>query len=113
VIFSVACLLVRRLRGCLRVLARREVPKDAGLLVLRHENMVLGRQVSRVRCQPAGRRWLVALSRLIPRRRCGEGFAVTPAALPPGTGGWPRASGMMRAGGVRGGRPRRPRSARW
>jgi putative transposase len=81
VIFSVTCLLVRRVLGCLRVLARREVPKDAELLVLRHENMVLRRQVSRVRYQPADRLWLAALSRVIPRRRWGEVFAVTPAAL--------------------------------
>ncbi len=81
-IFPALCLLVRRLPGCLMVLARGEVPKDAGLLVLRHENAVLRRQISRVRCQPGGRLWLSALSRLIPRRRQGEVFAVTPATLP-------------------------------
>src|SRR5450755_1016128 len=43
--------------------------------------MVLRRQVSRVRYQPADRLWLSALSRLIPRRRWGEVFAVTPATL--------------------------------
>src|SRR5438477_13058380 len=63
------------------VLARREVSKDAELLVLRHENVVLRRQVSRVRYQPGDRLWLAALSRLIPRRRWGEVFAVTPATL--------------------------------
>jgi len=63
------------------VLARREVSKDAELLVFRHENAVLRRQAGRVRYQPAGRLWLAALSRLIPRRRCGEVFAVTPATL--------------------------------
>jgi hypothetical protein len=47
VVFSVACLLSRRLLGCLMVLARREASKDAELLVLRHENAVL-------RCQIAG-----------------------------------------------------------
>jgi putative transposase len=81
VIFSVAYLLVRRLLGCLMVLTRREVSKDAELWVLRHENMVLRRQVSRVRYQPADRLWLAALSRLIPRQRWGEVFAVTPATL--------------------------------
>ncbi len=45
------------------VLARREVSKDAELLVLRHENAVLRRQISRVRYQPADRLWLAALSR--------------------------------------------------
>jgi transposase len=81
VIFSSVYLLVRSLLACLMVLARREVSKDAELLVLRHENTVLRRQISRVRYQPADRLWLAALSRLIPRRRWGEVFAVTPATL--------------------------------
>ena len=63
------------------VLARREVSKDAELLVLRHENAVLRRQIGRVRYQPGDRLWLAALSRLIPRRQWGEVFAVTPATL--------------------------------
>src|SRR6266513_4204199 len=63
------------------VRARGEVSKDAELLVLRHENAVLRRQIGRVRYQPGGRLWLAALSRLIPRRRWGEVFAVTPATL--------------------------------
>src|SRR5215471_1360104 len=63
------------------VLARREVSKDAELLVLRHDNAVLRRQIGRVCYQPADRLWLSALSRLIPRRRWGEVFAVTPATL--------------------------------
>jgi putative transposase len=77
VIFSVVYLLARRLLGCLMILARREVSKDAELLVLRHENAVL----RRVRYQPADRLWLAALSRLIPRHRRAEVFAVTPATL--------------------------------
>jgi putative transposase len=44
VIISVVYLLVRCLLDSFVVLARREVSKDAGLLVLRHENMVLRRQ---------------------------------------------------------------------
>jgi putative transposase len=81
VIFLVVYLLARALLGCLMVLARGEAAKDAELLVLRHENAVLRRQISRVRYQPADRLWLAALSRLIPRRRWGEVFAVTPATL--------------------------------
>ena len=48
-IFWVVCLVARCLFGCLMVLARREASKDAELLVLRHENAVLRRQISRVR----------------------------------------------------------------
>jgi putative transposase len=66
VIFSVVYMLVRRLLGCLMVQARGEVSKDAELLVLRHENAVLRRQISRVRYQPGDRLWLAALSRLTP-----------------------------------------------
>ena len=80
-IFSVVCLALRRLLGCLMVLARREMSKDAELLVVRHENAVLRRQIGRVRYQPGDRLWLAAPSRLIPRRRWGEVFAVTPATL--------------------------------
>jgi putative transposase len=100
VIFSVGYLLFRRLLGCLMVLARREVSKDAKLLVLRHENAVLRRQIGRVCYQPGDRLWLAALSRLIPRRRWGEVFAVTPAHCWPGTGAWSHASGTTRDAGV-------------
>jgi len=81
VIISVVYLLVRCLLGCLTVLSRAQASKDAELLVLRHENAVLRRQVGRVRYQPGDRLWLAALSRLVPRRRWGEVFPVTPATL--------------------------------
>jgi transposase len=81
VIISIVYLVVRRLLGCLMVLTQRRVSKDAELLVLRHENAVLRRQISRVRYQPGDRLWLSALSRLVPRPRWGEVFAVTPATL--------------------------------
>ena len=77
-IFSVVYLLVRCLLSCLMLLARREASKEAELLVLRHENAVLGRQARRVRYQPADRLWLAPLSRLIPRHRWREVFVVTP-----------------------------------
>ena len=63
------------------MLARRKASKDAELLVLRHQNAVLRRQISRVRYQPGDRLWLAALSQLIPRHRWGEVFTVTPATL--------------------------------
>jgi len=59
-------------------------------LVLRHENAVLRRQVSRVPNRPTDRLWLAALSKLIPRHRCcsGPGLAKlsTPALLAPSGG---------------------------
>ena len=80
-IISVVYLLVRCLLGCLTVLTRHQASKDAEVLVLRHENAVLRRQVGRVRYEPADRLWLAALSRLVPRRRWDRVFAVTPVTL--------------------------------
>jgi transposase InsO family protein len=81
VIISVVYLLVRCLLGCLMVLTRHDGSNDAELLVLRHENVVLRRQIGRVRYEPGDRLWLSALSRLVPRRRRREVFMVTPATL--------------------------------
>jgi transposase len=78
-------LILYRLMRCLlsltAVLMRRDLSKDAELLVLRHENTVLRRQISRARYTPADRAWLAALSRLVPRRRWAEVFPVTPATI--------------------------------
>jgi putative transposase len=68
VIISVVYLVVRCLLGCLMVLTRCQVSKDAELLVVRHENAVLRRQVGRVRYEPGDRLWLAALSRLVARK---------------------------------------------
>jgi putative transposase len=73
--------LARCLLGLTMVLMRRDLGKDAELLVLRHENAILRRQIARVRYPPADRVWLAAVSRLLPRRRWAEVFAVTPATL--------------------------------
>jgi len=78
VIISIVYLVVRCLLGCLMMLTQRQVSRNAELLVLRHENAVLRRQISRVCYQPGDRLWLSALSRLVPRRRWAEVFAVTP-----------------------------------
>ena len=48
-IISAVYLLVCCLLGCLTVLARHRVSKDAELLVLRHESAVLRRQIGWVR----------------------------------------------------------------
>jgi hypothetical protein len=60
---------------------RSRVAKDAEVLALRHENAVLRRQIARVRYEPADRIWLAALSRLVPRERWRQVFAVTPTTL--------------------------------
>jgi putative transposase len=65
-VISVVRPLVRCLLSCLTVLTRREVSKDAELLVLRHENAVLRRYIGRVRYRSGDRLWLAALSRLVP-----------------------------------------------
>ena len=60
---------------------RSDQAKNAELLVLRHENAVLRRHAGRVRYESADRVWFAALARLVPRRRWGEVFPVTPATL--------------------------------
>ncbi|WP_327088931.1 hypothetical protein OIE66_42625 [Nonomuraea sp. NBC_01738] len=71
----------RRLLSLPALLFRSEVSKEAEVLVLRHENAVLRRQVPRVRYEPADRLWLAALSSLVPRHRWAKIFSVTPATL--------------------------------
>ncbi|MGR3939281.1 integrase [Streptomyces sp. BRA346] len=72
----------RKLLAFPALLLRRDAAKDAELLVLRHENAVLRRQLTRpVRYEPADRLWFAALSSLIPRCRWANAFPVTPATL--------------------------------
>src|SRR4051794_14306286 len=78
---SVAYRVTRRVLSSVAVLLRREVSKDTELLVLRHENAVLRRQIVRVRYESADRFWFAALSSLIPRRRWAQVFPVSPATL--------------------------------
>ena len=80
-LLSILYQLMRCLLGLIPVLVRRDLSKDAELLVLRHENTVLRRHISRVRYAPADRVWLAALSRLLPRHRWAEVFPVTPATI--------------------------------
>ena len=81
-IVSLVYEVARKLLSVPAVLLRRDVTKDAELLVLRHENAVLRRQLSGpVRYEPADRVWFAALSSLIPRHRWAQVFSVTPATL--------------------------------
>jgi putative transposase len=82
VLLSLACRLVRCMVGLLAVLVRSDLSRDAELLVLRHENQVLRRQLSgRLRWDNTDRLWLAALSRLVSRRKWPEVFRVTPATI--------------------------------
>src|SRR5690348_18418668 len=81
-LLSLAYRSLRCLFGLLAVLARSDLSKDAELLVLRHENQVLRRQLSgRLRWDHIDRLWLAALSRLVIRRRWLQVFPVTPATI--------------------------------
>jgi hypothetical protein len=80
-LLSLVYRLLRCLVGLLAVLIRSDLSKDAELLVLRHENQVMRRQLAvRVRWDHADRLWLAALSRLVgrpggrarDRRVCGQ-----------------------------------------
>ncbi|WP_307841635.1 integrase core domain-containing protein [Streptomyces endocoffeicus] len=81
-IVSLLYKVTRKLLTVPTVLLRREMAKDAELLVLRHENAVLRRQLTGpVRYEPADRFWFATLSGLIPRRHWREVFPVTPGTL--------------------------------
>jgi hypothetical protein len=80
-VFSLVYMVVRWLTGLVVVLSRGDLSKEVELLVLRHENAVLRRQVPRPRYEPADRIWLAALSRLVPRRRWSVVFPVTRATI--------------------------------
>jgi putative transposase len=81
VLLKIVYLLTCRVPGVTVLVFHGDRAKAAELLVLRHENAVLRRHVSRVRYDPADRLWFAALARLLPRRRWAEIFPVTPATL--------------------------------
>ncbi|RZB16899.1 integrase [Streptomyces sp. F001] len=78
---SIFTALVRNLITLPAAVLRSRVAKDAEVLALRHENAVLRRQIARVRYEPADRIWFAMLSRLVPRERWRQVFAVTPTTL--------------------------------
>jgi hypothetical protein len=80
-VFSLAYTLVRLLIGLVVVLSRRDLSNGIELLVLRHENAVLRRQLPRPRYVPADRLWFVALLRVLPRQRWSTVFPVTPVTI--------------------------------
>ncbi|QTI88213.1 integrase core domain-containing protein [Streptomyces sp. AgN23] len=81
-IVSLVYRVTRKLLSVPAVLLRRRMARGAELLVLRHENAVLRRQLaSPVRYQWADRLWFAALSSLIPRRRWAQVFPVAPGTL--------------------------------
>jgi putative transposase len=69
VLTKIVYLFMRWLFGLAVLVIRSDRAKDAELLVLRHENAVLRRNVGRVRYDPADRAWFAALTRFLPRRR--------------------------------------------
>jgi putative transposase len=82
VIVSLLYKVARKLLSVPGALLRSDTEKAAEVLVLRHENAVLRRQIpSPVRYEPADRLWLAALSSLIPRHRWRAVFPVTPGTL--------------------------------
>jgi putative transposase len=81
VLLKIVYLLVRRIPGLAALVLRKDLAKDAALLVLRHGNAVLRRHAGPIRYEPAGRVWFAALARLLPRRHWTGIFPVTPATL--------------------------------
>jgi len=79
-VMSLCYWVLRRLLELIVLRGRREVGNEIELLVLRHEVVVLRRQLSRPRFGPADRALLAALARLLPRERWAS-LIVCPATV--------------------------------
>ena len=79
VVRTLALVIVRRVLGLVG-LGPAPDAKDVEIAVLRHQLMVVHRQVARPRYEPADRLVLAMLARLLPRERWSV-FLVTPATL--------------------------------
>jgi hypothetical protein len=88
VVRTLAFLIVRRVLGLVG-LGSAPGAKDVEIAVLRHQLMVVRRQVTRPRYQPTDRMVLATLAKLLPRQRWAV-FLVTPATLLR----WHRPNGM-------------------
>jgi putative transposase len=103
---------VRLLLGVVALIFRGRTAKDVELLVLRHENAVLGRQITRVRYEPADRIWLAALSRVLPRARWADVSRSPRRRCCPGTAGSSHGHGTTATGEASENRERQGRSRR-
>jgi putative transposase len=65
VLLSIVYLLVCWILSLMVLFFRKDLTKEAELLVLRHENTVLRRHAERIRYEPADRVWFTALTQLI------------------------------------------------
>ena len=109
VIVSLLYKLSRSLLSVPAVLLRRDTSKEAELLVLRHENAVLRRQITGpVRYEPADR--FAALSSLLPRRRWRDIFSPQAHCWPGIAGSSPRSGTTPHVVGLSDAHPPTPRS---
>lgn len=96
-LFAFAYLLLRWLFQ-LVTRSSNDLTRDVEVVVLRHQLMVLRRQVGRPHLRRRDRLFMAALSRALPRARWSSSFVVTPETLlRTGTGSWCGGSGPTNA----------------